>query len=259
MAAKNGGRIDLSALQRFVLQRLQPDGGFAATPMQPHTIQDTFFAVSILRFLARRGLEDHSASLAAGATGRYLRDYSARHPAMPVRTAFQLHRLARHLGIALQVRWRPGRATGAPDYEEIWYRAVLEADRPADPGPFSPGRRTVRQLFYYLRLTRLLHPGRLPPRAGELAGWLRRCQAPDGGFGFFPGTTSYIENCHYALAGLNLLHSAPARPERAAAFLVSCQTASGGFSRNNRAAPFLDASWHAVQAIRYLGRLASPS
>lgn len=252
MWAKATGRIDLAGLQEFVMQRLRPEGGFAATPMQPHTIQDTFFAVDILDHLASMGRENRVVSLAEGATGRYLRDYVRRHPAMPARTAFQIHRLSHHLGLSLQPRWQAGRSRGI-DYEELWYAAVLEDGGTVSVSDRAPGRRTVRQLCYYLKLWQRAWPGQRPEEAQELVQWLRRCQTPDGGFGFFPGTTSYIENSHYALAGLALLQGRPPRPDRAAAFLVSCQTASGGFSRNSKAAPFLDASWHAMRAIRYLG------
>ncbi|HFQ91054.1 MAG TPA: hypothetical protein ENK27_13355 [Desulfobulbus sp.] len=252
MATAITERINLAGLQGFVMQRLRSDGGFAATPMQPHTIQDTYFAVSILRYLATLGLDDLSASLATGATGSYLRDYARRHPAMPVKTAFQLQRLAHHLDLDLEIHWRPGWGERVPDYEERWYEAVLKGGRAADPGRFAPRRRTVKELCHYLRLQQVLSPGRLPAEAEEMIQWLRRCQAPDGGFGFFPGTTSYIENSHYALVALALLRSHAPHQDRAEKFIVSCQTASGGFSRNSKAAPFLDASWHAVQAIRSL-------
>ncbi len=257
--ANNTRRIDLAALRDFVLQRLRPEGGFAATPMQPHTIQDTFFAIDILSCLPAPGPGDHCPSLAGGATGRYLRDYVRAHPAMPVKTAFQVHCLARLLDMPLHPRWRTGGEGSGLDYEEAWYAAVLTNNGTAAPSDFKPARRTVRQLYFFLKLQQPAHTGRMPANAGKLALWLRRCQAPDGGFGFFPGTTSYIENSHYALAGLAMLQSQPARPDRAAAFLLSCQTACGGFSRNTRAAPFLDASWHAVRASRHLGLLAAAS
>ncbi|HEB51252.1 MAG TPA: hypothetical protein ENI89_11660 [Desulfobulbus sp.] len=247
------GSIDLAGLHEFVMRRLRPDGGFAATPMQPHTIQDTFFAVDILRCLDDFRPDD------LAATGDYLRDYARQHQALAVRTAFQLRRLAHHLDLPLEVHWRKGWGGRPPDYEERWYEAVLDNGRTVAPGRFAPRRRTVKELCHYLMLQRLLCPGTPAADADRMIRWLRRCQAPDGGFGFFPGTTSYIENSHYALRALALLGGRPARRDRAAAFLFSCQTASGGFSRNSRAAPFLDSSWHAVQAIRYLEGRADPS
>ncbi|MFP7755776.1 prenyltransferase/squalene oxidase repeat-containing protein [Thermodesulfobacteriota bacterium B35] len=247
-----GRRVDLAGLKAFVMQRLRKDGGFAATPLQPHTIQDTFCAVSILRCLTGPDRRDPVLSLAAGATGRYLADYADRHPEMPARTAFQLLRLARYLGLSLRLRWRPAGRGDKTDYEERWYRAILSGEIPTAGSGFTSPRWTVKQLCHYLRLQRLSEPGQPPAEAEEMVRWLRRCQAPDGGFGFFPHTTSYIENCHWALAALALLDSRPGRPESAAAFILSCQTASGGFSRNSRAAPFLDSSWHAVQALRHL-------
>lgn len=73
-----------------------------------------------------------------------------------------------------------------------------------------------------------------------------------GRFGFFPGTTSFIENCHHALAALTMLGGAPDQPEKARQFVLSCQTAGGGFGRSLRAAPFLDSTWHALPSLRLL-------
>ncbi len=156
------------------------------------------------------------------------------------------------LGLSLRLQWRSTGADDGIDYEERWYQAVLTGENPAADGGFTPPRWTVKQLYHYLRLQRLAQPGHAPSETEKMVRWLRRCQAPDGGFGFFPHTTSYIENCHWALAALALLDSRPGRPESAAAFILACQTTSGGFSRNSRAAPFLDSSRHAVQGLRHL-------
>lgn len=92
----------------------------------------------------------------------------------------------------------------------------------------------------------------LPLPNPELIAWLQACQNGDGGFGFFPGTTSFIENCHACLRALAFLGAKPLDPELAASFLSGCQTAGGGFSRGGRAAPFLDATWHALASLSHV-------
>jgi hypothetical protein len=93
----------------------------------------------------------------------------------------------------------------------------------------------------------------------EMADWLCRCQNNDGGFGFFPGTTSYMEYCDYSLSALYLLGSRPLYRQRASDFIVHCQAGSGGFARAIRALPFLEASWHAIHALAILARMDSLS
>jgi prenyltransferase beta subunit len=95
----------------------------------------------------------------------------------------------------------------------------------------------------------LSFPEAAASRAGELVDWLRKCQNCDGGFGFFPGTTSYVEYCDYSLSALSLLNIRPADPVNAGQYICYCQTGAGGFSRSARAAPFLEASYHALQGL----------
>jgi len=116
-----------------------------------------------------------------------------------------------------------------------------------------PAHCAVEDAARYLFLQEM--GGRRGEEAEELAGWLQRSQNGDGGFGFFPGTTSFIENCHAALAALSLLGARPLDPANARAFLLSCQTGGGGFGRSPKAAPFLDASWHGVASLRLLAEM----
>jgi prenyltransferase beta subunit len=95
--------------------------------------------------------------------------------------------------------------------------------------------------------------------AEELTGWLQRSQNGDGGFGFFPGTTSFIENSHAALAALSLIGAKPVDLVNARYFIISSQTGGGGFARSPGAAPFLDASWHGVASLRLLAEMDQQS
>jgi hypothetical protein len=82
-----------------------------------------------------------------------------------------------------------------------------------------------------------------------LVSWLHACQNPDGGFGYMPGTTSFMENNYYSLRSLRLLEDRAPLQEDVLAFVLRAQGKGGGFARRNGAAPFLDATWHAVATI----------
>jgi prenyltransferase beta subunit len=89
----------------------------------------------------------------------------------------------------------------------------------------------------------------------DLIDWLQACQNSDGGFGFLPGTTSFIENCYSSLRALALLGAAPLNPVGCQSFLMSCWTGTGGFARSNRAMAFLYSTWYGIAALELLDNI----
>lgn len=248
-------QVDHTALMDFVLKRRKATGGYGATPRLPATIQDTFQAVAIGLVLG----QDPPTPKSEPALAEYL----ARMLAVPwlgIGTTFRLLLTCRVCGIAVDAeRVRAHLAaclSGDTSLAATYYvsritREIL-GEEPDFRGPgrslMLPAPCAVGDVARYLFVKKMDDQ----PVAGELAGWLQRTQNGDGGFGFFPGTTSFIENCHAGLAALSLLGARPIDPVNARAFIVSCQTGRGGFGRSPRAAPFLDASWHGVASLRLL-------
>ena len=249
--------FDRAALMEFVHKRRKATGGYGATPRLPATIQDTFQAVAIHLVLE----EDAPTPQSEPALAEYL----ARMVAVPwlgIDTTFRLlstchicglgmdgERIRSHL--AARLAWDTSLA--ATYYASRIAREILGEE----PDFLAPKRLlalpvpcAVEDAARYLFVKNM--GGKPVVGAEMLTGWLQRAQNGDGGFGFFPGTTSFIENCHAALAGLSLLGAKPLDPGNARAFILSCQTGRGGFGRSQRAAPFLDASWHGVASLRLL-------
>jgi hypothetical protein len=258
--------IDFAGVVDYLEKRRKISGGYGATPRLPATIEDSFGALVIARALAH---------LAPGTLLRHppeedapLRDYLTRALSRPwpgLRTTAQLILTGRQLGLPLDREkgrdYLASHLSDSPDFRAACYTAGIAADLgladyrdPAWQVVELPPRLTVREARMFLRLRKLI--GSDPAREyGNLVAWLQRCQTGDGGFGFFPGTTSFIENCHYALAALQLLGGVPNDPENARRFLISCQTGRGGFGRKPQAAPFLDATWHGLAALRCLSEM----
>jgi hypothetical protein len=249
--------VDRAALMEFVHKRRKATGGYGATPRLPATIQDTFQAVAIHLVLGEDAPTPQSEPALA--------EYFARMVDVPwlgIDTTFRLlstchicglgldgERIRSHL--AARLAWDTSLA--ATYYVSRIAREILEEE----PDFLAPKRLlalpvpcAVEDAARYLFVKNM---GGQPVVGAEmLTGWLQRAQNGDGGFGFFPGTTSFIENCHAALAGLSLLGAKPLDPGNARAFILSCQTGRGGFGRSQKAAPFLDASWHGVASLRLL-------
>lgn len=255
--------VDFTGVLSYVAQRRKAFGGYGATLRLPATIEDTFEAVAISQDLA---------ILAPGTTLPYppetdleLHGYlrAAQQRTWPgLRTTCQLIRTCLFLGLPVDLEraqsYTASHRAGNIDLHTAYYIALIDsaigttqpAQRPDLPAPLT-SRPTVKEARMHLTLRKLA--GAAPPAdQDELLAWLRRCQNGDGGFGFFPGTTSFIENSHHTLAALTLLGGTPDQPEQARQFVLSCQTGRGGFGRGLRTAPFLDSSWHALASLRLL-------
>lgn len=255
------GEVDWAGVVAFVAKRRKESGGYGATPRLPATIEDTFEAVAIGRELEI--LAPAARLPQPPGNDRELQAYlrEAERRTWPgLRTTAQLITACRFLGLPVDGErahaYLSGQPAPANDLATAYYTAMIAealgrgSTTPAPANPAGlPARPTVREVRMQLALGRLAGAA---PDAGRLLAWLQRCQNGDGGFGFFPGTTSFIENSHHALAALALLDAAPPRPDLARQFILSCQTGSGGFGRSLRAAPFLDATWHALAALRLL-------
>jgi hypothetical protein len=87
---------------------------------------------------------------------------------------------------------------------------------------------------------------RVPFEREEIIQWVQSCQNGDGGFGFYPGTTSFMENTYCALEILSRLGSLPLRGEDCRQYLLNCQTKSGGIGRAPMSFPFIESTFHAV-------------
>lgn len=255
--------IDFAGVVAFVAKRRKPTGGYGATPRLPATLEDTFEVIAISRDLAILApgnvlpyLPETDPELHA-----YLRQAEGRiWPGL--RTTCQLLRACRFLGLPVdQERVRnyiTKHRAESDDLHTSYYTDLIAstispnytARTPGTDIPF-PRRPTVKEVRMYLTLRKLAGETG-PPDHADLLIWLRRCQNGDGGFGFFPGTTSFIENSHHALAALAMLKGNPAEPAKARRFVQSCQTGRGGFGRSLRAAPFLDSTWHALACLRLL-------
>ncbi len=91
----------------------------------------------------------------------------------------------------------------------------------------------------------------------EIIIWVQLCQNGDGGFGFYPETTSYMENTYCALEILSKLNSYPTQLDLCRKYILGCQTKSGGFGRAPSSFPFIESTFHAVMGLFFLEKMES--
>ncbi|MEW6327794.1 MAG: prenyltransferase/squalene oxidase repeat-containing protein [Thermodesulfobacteriota bacterium] len=258
----------VNGILRFVKARRKETGGYGATPKLPATVEDTYHALCILETL-RRGRRKTALAYYEDAA---LKDYLSRMAEIEwitPWTTFHVLYGCRLAGMSVDedrtTAFLKRRLKEPLDLVERYYCARILREVPKITNDIT-GKiandlalarwRTAAELWMILYLVDRKRIHQMPHRA-VLVSWLQACQNGDGAFGFLPGTTSYIENCHTCLRALALLGVQPIDPDGACAFIMACRTASGGFARIQGATAFLDATWHAVAGLSLLGSLSS--
>jgi hypothetical protein len=239
----------------FIQKRKKSTGGFGATPKLPATIQDTYHALRILTLLDKKG----HGSFNDGPLLDYLTNsgQAERHNA---KVTFQ--RLACCRMVGKDVPGQPiidfvrRRLSETEALEERYYccRLIREVARLEDtefnwlPTPSTEWSfRTASELWILLYLA-----NRKPENNEALTAWLQDCQTGDGGFGFLPRTTSFLENCYDCLRALHLLGSFPQYPQACRDFVLACRTNNGGFARRNGGVAFFSSTWQGVASLELL-------
>jgi len=101
--------------------------------------------------------------------------------------------------------------------------------------------------------------GRELPPADPLIGWLRACQLSNGGFTFQPeprfGGVDDIAYVCAAVRALQLLGTAPARPEACIGYVSSLANADGGFGDRPGWLSNATATYYALDTLAALGAL----
>jgi hypothetical protein len=103
---------------------------------------------------------------------------------------------------------------------------------------------TLKDCFYGYKILREFFPRK----------WLTyilEAQNPDGGFGFFKGTTSYMENSFFAYFVLKGFNLKPKSFQKLIEFVTLCKNKDGGFGRNPQGISFLSTTYYACWILKY--------
>jgi hypothetical protein len=260
------GIIDITAgVLDFVSARRKEDGGFGASAMLPATVEDTYYSLRILSALEIQNIPGYRQDLA-------LKKYLSRMREtewLGARTTF--HCLAACCMAKVPVDrdktilFVERRLIQMQNLPERYYcaRIVREVLGMTDDPIIEqlaghstrPAWRDVSELWMNMYLMQGNKAEQEMASQNDLITWLQDCQNSDGGFGFLPGSTSFIENSYICLRALAFLDAAPQDIVGCRSFLISCRTGTGGFARANRAVAFLYSTWHAIAAFLLMATL----
>lgn len=247
--------VNIDQLIKFIFRRHKKNGGFATFPSLPSTIEDTFYAIDIIVNL---NYLDNSINFISRINTEKIVNFIKIHEKtkcyLPIRLRYYLHKISEYVLGENFTNEEKFNHKKVINYEDAYY--ITQFMPLTDRGKYriprvDLGDCTCKDIHYYV----LLFSKSDAFQFNNIVNWLRNCQNGDGGFGFYPGTTSFIENCNYCISTLSLLGEMPSNIEKAERFILSCQTGAGGFSRNIKATAFLESSWHAINALKMLNEL----
>jgi hypothetical protein len=267
MSAKPDDEFMIKRLQRdvlsYVMARWQHDsGGFGFTPTLPASVEDTYHALGILEKIRSVAKNELNTLKDESNLDDFLIKATEDKENWTLRTAYHYVSSCVLVGSVRDESWlrrmllaRLGESRSLSDhyYASRIIKECIPHMENALPRHRPASWRSSRDLWMVL----YLHDGepeQFRAAKEDLVQWLQACQNSDGGFGFLPGSTSFIENGHWCLASLALLGSAPLMRDSAIDFILRSRTKDGGFSRRNGGAPFLYATWHAVLSLALLSQ-----
>jgi hypothetical protein len=245
--------LDLSKIIHYLEERQNEKGGFSFAINLCPDIEDTYYATRIFQLL--------NGDVDRNNTANYLRNISLGEFAFPrvVYMLLYLHlsvvgELPRQLIDLYRKDWSGFRILDAQYFSDEIRKLLNQPMKPlASSSPFQFHR--LENLQSLRKKVSVLINHRIDFDKQEIVRWVQLCQNGDGGFGFYPGTTSYMENNYCALEILSKLYSAPMEIDLCQKYIISCQTANGGFGRAPASFPFIESTFHGLVGLLLLGRM----
>ncbi|OGP94565.1 MAG: hypothetical protein A2157_14515 [Deltaproteobacteria bacterium RBG_16_47_11] len=246
-------RLEWSKIIQYLKEREKKDGGFSYVPELYPDIEDTYYATRTLQLL--------NIDVDRNNTANYLKKINCEEFGFS-RAVYMLLYLYLSLSIKLPPQltdladrdWSIMRTLDAQYFSDAIQKLL---DQPLKPLHYSFSFRF--QAYENLQILRkkvsILLDREINFDRKQIIRWVQLCQNGDGGFGFYPETTSYMENTYCALGILSKLNSSPMQLDLCRKYILGCQTKSGGFGRAPASFPFIESTFHAVMGLLLLEKM----
>jgi hypothetical protein len=237
-------QILISKVIQYLKAREKEEGGFSFVPELYPDLEDTYHAIRTLQLLKTNADRDK--------TLNYLKSINWEQVGFP-RAIYMLVYLHLSLDIEfpsplidlLRRDWTRFQILDAQYFSDEIHKLLRQPVKaPSSISPFQFHRQDNLQSLRK-RVSALLNHG-IGFDQHEIIRWVQLCQNGDGGFGFYPGTTSFMENTYCALEILSKLKCFPLEIDLCRKYILNCQTKSGGFGRAPMSFPFIESTFHAV-------------
>ncbi len=247
---KRSHRLQLSKAIQYLRDREKKEGGSSFAPDLYPDIEDTYYAIRTLQLL--------EVGISRSRTADYLKSINwtdVRFPRM-VYMLLYLHlsvesELPPQLIDPLRKDWSRLTSLDAQYYsDEIQKLLNQPLNTLTSLSSFEFQTRDNLQNVY--KKVSILQNRGIDFDKQETIRWVQLGQNGDGGFGFYPVTTSYMENTYSALEILSKLQALPWRIDACREYILGCQTKSGGFGRAPISFPFIESTFQAVSSLLML-------
>jgi hypothetical protein len=241
---------ELSRIIQYLKDREYQEGGFSFVQDLYPNVEDTYYAIRTLQLLM--------ADIDRIKTANYLKSIIWKEVYYPriVYMLLYLH-LSLHIELPLSLvelskrDWSRFQILDAQYFSDEIQKLLNKPFRPvSSPSSFQFHRKDNLQSLRKKVSVLLNH--RIDLEKPGITRWVQLCQNGDGGFGFYPGTTSYMENTYCALEILSNLGSSPQEIGSCQDYIHNCRTESGGFSRAPMSFPFIESTFQAVAGLLML-------
>jgi len=245
--------LKLSKVVQYLKDREKEKGGFSFAPELYPDIEDTYYAVRTLLLL--------KVDIDRDKTANYLRSIDWKEVGFPRAVYMLLHihllldiELPRQLIDLSSKDWS---GLAMLDVQYFWDEIgkllgrALKTLHSSSSFQFQ----TNESLQTLRKKVSILLDRDINFDSQQMVRWVQLSQNGDGGFGFYPETTSYMENTYCALEILSRLGSSPIQIELCRKYILSCQTKGGGFGRAPASFPFIESTFHAVLGLLLLGEM----
>jgi len=242
--------LELSRIIQYVREREKREGGFSFAPELYPDVEDTYYAIRIFQLL--------NVDVDHDRTANYLKSIDWKEVGFP-RAVYML--LYIHLSLSIDLPpelinlsskdWSGFAMLDAQYFSDEMGKLLGRPSKPLQAS--SPFQFQTNESLQALRkkISILLgHDINFDRR--QIIRWVQSSQNGDGGFGFYPETTSYMENTYCAIEILSKLGSSPTQIQLCRKYILSCQTKSGGFGRAPTSFPFIESTFHAVSGLLFL-------
>ena len=243
------GIIKRDKIIKFVLEHQREDGGFSFAKTTPSTLVDTYFALKTFSELDHNYYDDK--------TQKYIKSMNL-DAFKDVKQVYMLIWLNKCFGIKIKnVDWKDYNLSKKLD--QAYYFAKIKkltANRFCLNYDYVKYKNMPpKHLSNALKVIYVFDGLEKEFNRDAYTKYIQRCQNNDGGFGFFPGTTSFIENTYHALKALTLLNKYPDYLDECIQFILSCQSKDGGFGRNVMTVPTVEYTYYSVKSLNILTRM----
>ena len=238
----------------FIYSREKPEGGFSFAKTTPQTLEDTYYALRLL--------DELKVAYNNKKTLNYIKNFNFKN--VSLKQLYQLvhlydlfefskqkHNVKTHIS---------SESFNNKTISEIYYMTMIkdmldmETNLSQETVNFlsDMSLKKLKDISECEKYLALANRFKIPFREQDYLFWIKDAQNPDGCFGFFPKTTSFLENTYYALKTLEDLHSVPYDIENCERFVHSCLTNTGGFGRQATTVPSLEYSYYAILSLKLL-------